>query len=168
MIKIYFFLLLAGILAGVGYAAKYYYDTTQATIAVLRENNAQLEIAVDVANESLELVQSENKKFAELNNALQNKLQRAEAYSDELRGKFANLDLVLEAFKDAESLEGKMNGATANLWREFMVNTGNTDTYPKPQWLLDMEAARDKNRNSDESGEVTSTDSSKAETTSTD
>ena len=95
-------MLLAGILAGVGYAAKYYYDTTQATIAVLRENNAQLEIAVDVANESLELVQSENKKFAELNNALQNKLQRAEAYSDELRGKFASLDLVLEAFKDAE------------------------------------------------------------------
>ena len=164
MIKIYFFLLLMGILGGIGYAAKYYYDTTQATIAVLRENNAQLEIAVDVANESLELVQSENKKFAELNNALHNKLQRAEAYSDELRGKFANLDLVLEAFKDAESLEGKMNGATANLWREFMVNTGNTDTYPKPQWLLDMEAARDKNRNSDEGGEATSTDSGETET----
>ena len=163
MIKIYFFLLLAGILAGVGYAAKYYYDTTQATIAVLRENNAQLEVAVDIANESLELVQTENKKYAELNNALQNKLQRAEAYSDELRGKFANLDLVLEAFKDAESLEGKMNGATANLWREFMVNTGNTDTYPKPQWLLDMEAARDKNRSGDEGGEVTSTDSVETE-----
>ena len=157
MIKVYFFLLLAGILAGIGYAAKYYYDTTQSTIAVLRENNAQLEVAVQTANESLELVQSENKKFAELNNALQNKLQRAEAYSDELRGKFANLDLVLEAMKDAQSLEGRMNGATAKLWREFMADTGNTNTYDKPQWLLDMEAARDRNQNSNEGGETSST-----------
>lgn len=157
MIKVYFFLLLAGILAGIGYAAKYYYDTTQSTIAVLRENNAQLEVAVQTATESLELVQSENKKFAELNNALQNKLQRAEAYSDELRGKFANLDLVLEAMKDAQSLEGKMNGATAKLWRQFMAESGNTNTYDKPQWLLDMEAARDRNQNSNEGGETSST-----------
>jgi FtsZ-binding cell division protein ZapB len=164
MIKVYFFLLLAGILAGIGYAAKYYYDTTQSTIAVLRENNAQLEVAVQTANESLELVQSENKKFAELNNALQNKLQRAEAYSDELRGKFANLDLVLEAMKDAQSLEGKMNGATAKLWREFMADTGNTNTYDKPQWLLDMEAARDGNQNSNESGETPSTSGVETET----
>lgn len=164
MIKVYFFLLLAGILAGVGYAAKYYYDTTQSTIAVLRENNAQLEVAVQTANESLELVQSENKKYAELNNALQNKLQRAEAYSDELRGKFANLDLVLEAMKDAQSLEGKMNGATAKLWREFMADTGNTNTYDKPQWLLDMEAARDGNQNSNESGETPSTSGVETET----
>jgi len=164
MIKVYFFLLLAGILAGIGYAAKYYYDTTQSTIAVLRENNAQLEVAVQTANESLELVQSENKKYAELNNALQNKLQRAEAYSDELRGKFANLDLVLEAMKDAQSLEGKMNGATAKLWREFMADTGNTNTYDKPQWLLDMEAARDGNQNSNESGETPSTSGVETET----
>jgi len=164
MIKVYFFLLLAGILAGIGYAAKYYYDTTQSTIAVLRENNAQLEVAVQTANESLELVQSENKKFAELNNALQNKLQRAEAYSDELRGKFANLDLVLEAMKDAQSLEGRMNGATAKLWREFMADTGNTNTYDKPQWLLDMEAARDRNQNSNEGGETSSTSGVETET----
>jgi len=164
MIKVYFFLLLAGILAGIGYAAKYYYDTTQSTIAVLRENNAQLEVAVQTANESLELVQSENKKYAELNNALQNKLQRAEAYSDELRGKFANLDLVLEAMKDAQSLEGRMNGATAKLWREFMADTGNTNTYDKPQWLLDMEAARDRNQNSNEGGETSSTSGVETET----
>jgi len=157
MIKVYFFLLLAGILGGIGFAAKYYYDTTQATIATLRENNAQLEVAVDIANESLELVQTENKKYAELNNALQNKLQKAEAYGDELRGKFANLNLVLEALKDAQSLEGRMNGATAKLWRQFMADTGNTNTYDKPQWLLDMEAARGENGSSNESGETSST-----------
>ena len=165
MIKVYFFLLLAGILGGIGFAAKYYYDTTQSTIATLRENNAQLEVAVQTATESLELVQSENKKFAELNNALQTKLQRAEAYGDELRGKFANLDLVLEAIKDAQSLEGKMNGATAKLWRQFMADTGNTNTYDKPQWLLDMEAARERNQNSNESGETSSTSSVETETT---
>ena len=33
------------LLGGAAYAAKYYYDTTQATIAQLRENNAKLEVA---------------------------------------------------------------------------------------------------------------------------
>ena len=30
----------------------------------------------------------------------------------------------MEALKDAKVLEGKMNGATANVWRDFMGDTG--------------------------------------------
>jgi hypothetical protein len=37
MLKVYALIMLLGILGGVGYAAKYYYDTTQNTIATLRE-----------------------------------------------------------------------------------------------------------------------------------
>lgn len=45
MLKIYLLIIVLGILGGVGYSAKYYYDTTQNTIATLRENNVQLEAA---------------------------------------------------------------------------------------------------------------------------
>ena len=57
MIKVYAFLFVIAILGGIGYGAKYYYDTTQATIATLRENNSKLEVAVDTANQSLEVMQ---------------------------------------------------------------------------------------------------------------
>ena len=139
MIKIYLFIIIIGILGAVGYSAKYYYDSTQATIATLRENNAQLEVAVDIANDSLAMIQADVAKMSDLNNALQSQLIKAEAYGDELRGKLSRINLVVEALKDAEVLEGKMNGATAKLWRGFMEDTGNSTSYPLPDWLLRLE-----------------------------
>jgi hypothetical protein len=74
-------------------------------------------------------------KMAELTNELQVSLQKAEAYGDDLRNKLRQTDLSAMAQKDPETLEGKMNGATAKLWREFMSDTGNTNDYPIPDWL---------------------------------
>ena len=45
MIRLYVMIFVIVLLGGAVYAAKYYYDTTQATIAQLRENNAKLEVA---------------------------------------------------------------------------------------------------------------------------
>ena len=53
MLKVYLLIIVLGILGGVGYGAKYYYDTTQNTIATLRENNVQLEIAAETAQASV-------------------------------------------------------------------------------------------------------------------
>ena len=44
MIKLYAIIIIVGILGGAAYGAKYYYDTTQNTIAQLRDNNAKLEV----------------------------------------------------------------------------------------------------------------------------
>jgi FtsZ-binding cell division protein ZapB len=140
MIKIYAFLIVVAILGGVGYGAKYYYDTTQATIATLRENNSKLEVAVQTAEESVATLQKDMKKLGELNNQLQVSLQQAEAYGDELRSKLSKLNLVVEALRDSKVLEGKMNGATANLWRDFMGDTGNTNEYTLPSWLQPRDA----------------------------
>jgi hypothetical protein len=164
MIKIYLFIIIIGILGAVGYSAKYYYDSTQATIATLRENNAQLEVAVDIANDSLAMIQADVAKMSDLNNALQSQLIKAEAYGDELRGKLSRINLVVEALKDAEILEGKMNGATAKLWRGFMEDTGNSTSYPLPDWLLRLENAGEGNQNSGEVGENTDTLSEPTET----
>src|SRR6056300_989823 len=125
MIRIYILVVIIMALGGVGYAAKYYYDTTQATIATLRENNAKLEGAVETAEASIASLQQNAAKMQELNTQLAADLQKAEAYGDELRGKLSRMNLVQDALKDAAELEGKMNGATAKLWRSFMDDTGN-------------------------------------------
>ena len=133
MLKIYGLVFVIGILGVIGYGAKYYYDTTQNTIKTLRENNAQLEVAVETATQSVETLKGDIEKMASLNKSLQQDLQKAEAYGDELRTKLSKLNLVVEALKDSKVLEGKMNGASAKLWRGLMDDTGNSNDIPLPQ-----------------------------------
>ena len=166
MIKLYGAIALIAILGGIGYGFKYYYDTTQNTIAQLRENNAQLEVAVETATESVNKLQGDIAKMATLNKSLQEDLQKAEAYGDELRAKLSKLNLVVEALKDAKLLEGKMNGATADVWRDFMGDTGGDEQRPLPQWLQQSET-RTNNQDSNQSGEDNSTSSSTPEATTT-
>ena len=164
MLKVYALVIILAILGGVGYGAKYYYDTTQNTIKVLRENNAQLEVAVQTAEESVQSLQDDIVKMADLNLSLQQDLQKAEAYSDELRGKLSRLDLVVEALKNSKTLEGKMNGATANLWRDFMGDSGNSNEYPLPIWLQQSPAGAG-NQDGNKDRENTDTSGSQTETT---
>ena len=166
MLRLYVFLFIVAILSGVGYGAYYYYNDTQKRIATLRENNAKLEVAVDTAQESIETLQGNVTKLANLNKGLQESLQKAEAYGDELRAKLSNLDLVVEAFKNSKVLEGKMNGATANLWRDFMGDTGNVNDRPLPNWLQ-QPPLRTGDQNDNQVGEGSDTSSSTTEATST-
>jgi FtsZ-binding cell division protein ZapB len=166
MLRVYILIVVVMAVAGIGYGAKYYYDTTQATIATLRENNVKLEGAVKTAEASLALLQDNIVKLSKLNKNLQADLQKAEAYGDELRVKLNRLNLVQEALRDAKVLEGKMNGATAKLWRNLMDDTGNPNEYDLPSWLQPLPAGT-RDQNSDESGEGSDTDSIEAETSST-
>jgi hypothetical protein len=163
MLKVYVLIVVLGILGGIGYGAKYYYDTTQATIATLRENNVKLERAVETAEASIAAMLENAAKLQELNNQLAADLRQAEAYSDELRSKFSRLDLVQDALRDSEKLEGKMNGATAKLWRELMSNTGNSDDRPLPGWLQQPAGTGDQGSN--QGGEDTNTNSIPTEAT---
>ena len=93
---------------------------------------------------------------------LQSQLQKAEQYGDELRLKLSKLNLVVEALKDSKQLEGKMNGASADLWRGLMDDTGNTNDVPLPQWLQSPDS-RTGDQDSSQSGEDNSTISSTSE-----
>lgn len=163
MLKVYLALIIIGLLGSFGYGAYWYYNDTQQRIATLRENNAQLEVAVQTANESLETIQADVAKMADLNNQLQQDLQKAEAYGDELRGKLSRMNLVVEALKDAAVLEGKMNGATAKLWRGFMEDTGNSSEYPLPDWLR-RESTGDRDQDGSQDREDNSTSSVETKT----
>ena len=140
LVKLYVIIFIVGILSMTGYAAKSYYTSTQNTIKTLRENNTKLEIAVDTAEASTKALQADIAKSAALNKKLQQDLQKAESYGDELRSKLSKLNLIVEALTDAKVLEGKMNGATAKLWREFMADTGNSDQPALPKWLQPLDA----------------------------
>ena len=166
MLKIYALVFVIGILGVVGYGAKYYYDTTQNTIATLRDNNAKLEVAVNTAQTSVETLQGDMDKLGKLNKSLQQDLQKAEQYGDELRAKLSKLDLVVEALKGSKSLEGKMNGATANLWRDFMDDTGGNAERPLPSWLQSVPAGAG-DQSSNQSGESSDTNSGSTEATTT-
>ena len=164
MFRIYALIFVIAIIGGIGYGAKYYYDTTQATIATLRDNNAKLETAVQTAEQSVETLKGDMAKLGELNNQLQVSLQKAEAYGDELRRKLSDLDLVVEALKNSKSLEGKMNGATAKLWREFMGDTGGNGDRALPEWLLPVPSGTG-DTSSNEGGEGANTSGGETKTT---
>ena len=160
MLKVYALVIIVGVLGVFAYGAKYYYDTTQATIATLRENNAQLETAVETSQASIENLQADVVKFQTLSNKLGKQLQAAEAYGDELQDKLNRMDLVQDAIKDAKKLEGKMNGATAKLWRGIIEDTGGDGSRPLPDWLQPVQPGTGAgDQGSDQSGKDNSADS---------
>ena len=79
-------------------------------------------------------MQADAIKSAELTKKLQSDLQRAEQYGDSLRKRLRELDLVQDAIRDSANLEGRMNGATAKLWRELEDVTGGDGDTPF-NWL---------------------------------
>jgi chromosome segregation ATPase len=164
MAKVYILIFVIGILGIIGYGAKYYYDTTQNRIAVLTKNNATLKAAVETSESSIAELKSNIKKMGALNNKLQKDLQKAENYGDELRAKLNKLNLVVEALKDSKNLEGRMNGATAEIWRGIMEESGNTNKYDLPEWLQRSDPGSG-NKDSNQNRTSNSTDSSKTETT---
>ena len=164
MIKIYIALFIIAIVGSVSTGAYFYYTSTQATIATLRANNVKLEMALETAAASLETMKATVEKTNKLNQKLQSDLQAAEAYTDELRSKFSRLNLVQDALRDSYKLEGKMNDATANLWRNFMEDTGNPDIRPLPEWVRSRNETGDGSESGNESGTSVDPDSSTTET----
>lgn len=118
-------IVIIGMLGGAAYAAKYYYDTTQATIATLRENNAKLETANQINQETIAQQQADAIKMAELNSQLTSDLQKAEQYGDELRSTLNKHNLTHLANKKPGLIEQRMQNATDKLWDDLESITGN-------------------------------------------
>lgn len=145
---------------GLGY---FYIQKLQSDLQTARENVAKMEVAVATAEASIKTLQEETAKMQELNLQLSADLQKAEAYGDDLRSKLQRHNLTALALKAPGQLEGKMNGATAKLWRELEQDTGGAGDTPLPSWLQSSEPrAGDNNGNGDP--ENTSSDSSTSET----
>ena len=126
MIKVYLFLIIMGVLGTVGYGGYMYYKDTQQRIAILTENNAKLEIAIQISEESIATLQNDIVKNAELNRELQSQLQVAEQYGDQLRNTLRKHNLTHLANKKPGLIERKMQNATNRLWND-LVDITNPD-----------------------------------------
>jgi len=123
MLKIYIFLLIMAIFGGVGYGGYMYYIDTQERLGILRENNAKLVVANDAKDATIkEMLETQN-KAQELNQQLTVRLQAAEKYSDNLRSKFAQLNILRRAIEEPYVLEGKINDAVKRLLDDFRADT---------------------------------------------
>jgi hypothetical protein len=116
MIKIYALVIILGILGGGVYAAKYYYDTTQATIAQLRENNAKLEVANQENQATIIKMEKNNVRLNALTDQLNKDLRKSEVYGDELRETLNKHNLTHLANKKPGLIEKRMQNATDKLW----------------------------------------------------
>jgi len=144
---------------GVGYA---YINKLQNDLETARANVAKMEVAVATAEASIETLQQEAAKIAALNNQLQTDLQKAEAYGDDLRQKLSRHNLTALALSKPGLLEGKMNGATAKIWRQLEQDTGGAGDRPLPSWLRSSNPGT-RNPSGDGDTEDNSTDSSSTE-----
>jgi secreted trypsin-like serine protease len=104
------------ILAAETAAFKYYYESVQEDIAILRENAAKLEVAVQISEASVTMLTEEAAKNTELNNQLQSALQNAERYGDELRNTLQRHNLTALALKKPGLVQTRMQNATDKIW----------------------------------------------------
>ena len=104
------------VLCGVFY---WYYNDTQERIAILNANNAKLETAVQISESSIATLQNDAIRNAELNVQLQQELQRAEQYGDELRATLQKHNLTALAQKKPGLIENRMQDATNSLWDDL-------------------------------------------------
>lgn len=119
MIKLYTIIIIVGILGGAAYGAKYYYDTTQNTIAQLRDNNAKLEVANETNQATINQMGQNTERLNELNSELSTNLRNSERYGDELRNTLNKHNLTHLANKKPGLIEERMQNATDKLWDDL-------------------------------------------------
>ena len=109
-------LLVLGLIGGVGYGGYMYYTDTQNRIATLTANNAKLEVAAKLQEETINTMIEDRQKMAQLNKGLQKELQTATRYGDQLRNTLRKHNLTHTANKRPKYIERKMQNATNRLW----------------------------------------------------
>jgi chromosome segregation ATPase len=125
MLRLYMMLMVIGLLGGAVYGAKYYYDSTQATIQRLSAEKAILDSALEQQTASLNQMQAQMEKQNQLNTELQTSLQEANAGLNEMRSKFARHDLTRLAIARPGLIQTRINNGTVDVFREIEENTGN-------------------------------------------
>ena len=124
MIRLYAIILIVAVLGGDN--AKYYYDTTQATISQLRENNAKLEVANNENQKTIDKMTEDAVRLNALTDQLGEDLQKAEQYGDELRATLNKHNLTHLANKKSGMIEKRMQDATDKLWDDLESVTSDT------------------------------------------
>ena len=130
MLKIYMLIVVVGLVGGVVYAGYYYYKDTQSRIQTLTENNAKLETAKAIQDQTIDTLIADREKFDKLNKELQVKLDKANDYKNTLIDKLRKHDLAKLSLKKPGLVEKKINNGTKKLFRSLESLTGATPPAP--------------------------------------
>ena len=123
-------LLLFSSLVGGGY---FYYTDTQSRIAQLQENNAQLKIAAEDNQRTIDTLQETAARNQALSDELQAKLNESESRRNKLIEVFGKHDLTRLALKKPGLIETRVNNGTKKAFDDIESITGNDDGVQSPQ-----------------------------------
>ena len=119
-LAIVFFFLMTG-MAGAGYL---YYQDTQERIAILTENNAKLETAVQTNEEALASQQASFKAMQAENSRLQTQFQEINDRNRALENRLSRHDIGAAAVAKPGLTEKVLNNATKNAQRCMEIFSG--------------------------------------------
>ena len=123
-LAIVFFFLMAG-MAGAG---AWYYNDTQERLAILQENNAKLETAVQTNEQALVAQQQAFKSMQAENSRLQTEFAAISDRNRSLENRLSRHDIGAAAVAKPELTERVLNGATKNAQRCLEIMSGATLT----------------------------------------
>ena len=119
MLKLYILIIVIGLVGGVVYGGWYYYKDTQARIQILTEKSAKLETATKLQKNTIDTLQADAKKYAELNSELQTKLVSATEYKNKLLTKLRKINLTKVSAEEPAVWERKINNASKKVLESF-------------------------------------------------
>ena len=119
MLKVYMLIVVLGLVGGVVYGGYYYYKDTQTRIQTLTKNSAKLETAAKLQKNTIDTLQADAKKYAELNSQLQTKLVNANKYKNQLLSKLRKINLTKLSAEEPAVWERKINNASKEVLESF-------------------------------------------------
>ena len=115
-LRIYIMVAVVIAVSGAVISARAYYKETQERIATLHKNNAKMEVVQQQNEVVLRSLTSEATRLNELNFNLQENLDAAEDYKDELIGKLQKHDLTRLSYRKPGLIEKRINNGTQNIF----------------------------------------------------
>lgn len=119
-LAIVMFMLLLGA-GGIGY---WYYNDTQARMAILQENNAKLNTAVELNEQTISSLENDYAKASSELASLNEAYTAIRRQNQRLADKLQEIDLTAAAIANAESIEKAVNRGTVNAGRCFELLSG--------------------------------------------
>ena len=114
-------------LAGAG-GGLFYVKQLQSNLEIARLNNAKLESAVETSEASIATLKADNARLNALSDQLNADLNKSEQYGDELRATLNKHNLTHLANKKPGLIQNRMQGKTDELWKDLESITSNDPT----------------------------------------
>ena len=109
------------VMGGIGY---WYYTDTQARMAILQENNAKLEIAVQTNEAALESLQNDYTAAQTQLTTLNAEYTAIRRQNQQLANKLQEIDMTAAAVSNPDGIERAVNAGTVNAGRCFELLSG--------------------------------------------